>query len=321
MTTRSATKRSTIAALILALAVPYAPSAFAEDSESTREASKHFQRGVVLYNEADYRGALVEFKRAGALAPSTSTLYNIGETQYQLQDYAGALNTFERYLAEASPSDSHRAEVERNVQALRARVGFVAITTSPTGADITIDDQPVGRTPLDKPVRVTIGQRKIVATLAGRPAVVRYIDVAAEDNVSVSLQLGTGVASESSAVPAVASDGSRASKGGSGLRTVGWVTTGVLAAGAATFGVLAIKASNDLKDARATYPTTSDTLDHLANKATTYSIIADSLGIGALIVGGITLYSTLSSSSNTSSAQAGARLQMGFASVQVEGFF
>lgn len=321
MTTRSAIKRSTMAALILALAVPYAPSALAQESETTREASKHFQRGVVLYNEADYRGALVEFKRAGALTPSASTLYNIGETQYQLQDYAGALGTFERYLAEASPGESHRAEVEKNVQALRARVGFVAITTSPTGADVTIDDQPVGRTPLDKPVRVTIGQRKIVATLAGRPAVVRYIDVAAEDNVSVSLQLGTGASAESSAPsPAAASDGSRASKG-SGLRTAGWVTTGVLAAGAATFGVLAIKASNDLQAARETYPTTSENLDHLANKTTTYSIIADSLAVGALIVGGITLYSTLSSSSNPSSAQAGARLQVGFASVQVEGFF
>jgi tetratricopeptide (TPR) repeat protein len=319
MTMRKATKH-TIVALILAMAVPYAPSALAQDSESVREAGKHFQRGVVLYNEADYRGALVEFKRAGGLAPTASTLYNIGETQYQLQDYAGALGTFERYLAEASPSDGHRAEVERNVQALRARVGFVAITTLPTGADITIDDQPVGRTPLDKPVRVTIGQRKIVATLAGRPAVVRYIEVAAEDNVSVSLQLGTVVAAESPLSGTTASDSSRASRG-SGLRTAGWVTTGVLAAGAVTFGVLAIKSSNDLKTARETYPTTSDTLDHAANKVTTYSIIADALGVGALIVGGITLYSTLSSSSNPSSASAGARLQVGFASVQVEAIF
>ena len=35
-----------------------------------READKHFQHGVSLYVEADYRAALVEFTRAYALAPN-----------------------------------------------------------------------------------------------------------------------------------------------------------------------------------------------------------------------------------------------------------
>jgi len=58
-----------------------------------REAGKHFQRGVTLYNETDYRAALVEFRRAYDLAPNAAVLYNIGETEYQLRDYASALIT------------------------------------------------------------------------------------------------------------------------------------------------------------------------------------------------------------------------------------
>jgi hypothetical protein len=314
-----------VAVLVLMAAALRWGSASAQESDSVREAAKHFQRGVALYNEADYRGALVEFKRAGSLAPTAAAFYNIGETQYQLQDYAGALGSFERYLAEAGPGDSHRAEVENNIQALRSRIGFVAVTTAPAGAEITIDDQPVGKTPLDKPIRVTIGQRKVIATLPGRPAVVRYIDVAAEDNVSVNLQLGSTGPAEPAATaqPAVTgSDTSRPSRAGSGsaMRIFGWVATGALAAGAATFGVLAIKQTSDLKTERESFPTTASTLNHTANLATTYSIVADALGAGALIVGGITLYSTLSASSSAPSGTA-AQLRLGFRSVHFEANF
>ena len=57
---------------------------------SQHDAAKHFERAVVLYGESDYQGALVEFKRAYAIAPNPTVLYNIGEAQFQLQDYAGA---------------------------------------------------------------------------------------------------------------------------------------------------------------------------------------------------------------------------------------
>src|ERR1043165_5818761 len=69
----------------------------ASDS-SVKEAGKHFQRGVTLYNEADYRAALVEFKRAYEIAPNSAVLYNIGQTYYQLQNYAAALVALGRYL-------------------------------------------------------------------------------------------------------------------------------------------------------------------------------------------------------------------------------
>jgi hypothetical protein len=102
---------------------------------------------------------------------------------------------------------------------------------------------------------------------------------------------------------------------------VGWIATGVLAAGSATFGILAIKQSSDLKSQRQTYPTASSTLTHNANLVTTYSILADALGAGALIVGGITLYSTLSSSSSPPPGAARAQVSLGFSSVHFEANF
>ncbi len=166
----------------------HASPVFAQDADSpSNDAGRHFRRGVDLYGEADYAGALVEFKRAYALAPSASALFNVGEAQYQLQDYAGALKTFRRFLAEFGPGEGHRSEVERNIDVLRTRVGHVAITTTPAGADVSIDDQPAGKTPLGESVLVSVGRRKIVASMPGRAPVTRTIEVAAGDELEVSL--------------------------------------------------------------------------------------------------------------------------------------
>jgi tetratricopeptide (TPR) repeat protein len=303
MSARGGLRHKTIAVVVAALAMIVSARVNAQDADSsTREASKHFQRAVALYGEADYRASLVEFKRAYALAPNVAVLYNVGETEYQLQDYASALVTFKRYLAESPANEPHRAEVEGDVEILRSRVGHVSVATLPVGADITIDDQPVGKTPLDEAALVSIGHRKIVASMPGRLPVSKFVDVAAEDNVSVTLTLP--VPAESGAAPLASTspgEGSSGSRGiGPTLRVVGWVATAAFAGGAVTFGVLANKASSDLKRARNVFPTTTATLNHDANLATTYAAVADSLTAAAIVVGDITLFSTLSAASKSS---------------------
>jgi hypothetical protein len=284
-----------VGVVCLALVAPAVRAADA-DPGATHEAAKHFQRGVALYGETDYRAALVEFKRAYSIAPNAAVLYNVGETEFQLQDYAAALTTLQQYLAESSPSDGHRTEVESSVEVLRARVGHVTVMTSPTGADVAIDDQSVGRTPLERPVLVSIGHRKVVASMPGRPPATRYVDVAADDNVTVALQLAAPA--DAAATPSRAATGrdpEPTSGGGSTLRLLGWLGTGILGAGAVTFAVLADRESTTLATDRATYPTSSATLTHESRLTTTYAILADSLAGAALVLGGVTLISTLTS--------------------------
>jgi PEGA domain len=290
-----------LAALVVVL------GARAARADDTRQASKHFQRGVSLYGEADYRAALVEFRRAYALAPNAAVLYNVGETQYQLQDYAAALTTFEHFLAEASPADPHRGEVEGDLDVLRARVGHVSVTTIPPGADVVVDDQPVGKTPFERPLLVSIGHRKIVATLAGRPPVTRTVDVATDDSVSVTMQLPdppeAAPAATHADLPARPPDSPPPSHGGATLRVLGWTATAMLAAGAITTGVLAFQESRSLETARATYPASAQILNHDASMTTTYSTVADVLTAGAVVVGGATLLSTLLSHSPSTPAR------------------
>ncbi|MGD0525209.1 MAG: PEGA domain-containing protein [Polyangiaceae bacterium] len=286
-----------LATSVLFAAALLATTAARADDASNRQAFKHFQRGVALYGEADYRAALVEFKRAYSVAPNPAVLYNVGETQYQLQDYAGALTTFEHFLAETAPGDAHRTEVEGDLETLRARVGHLTITTIPTGADVTIDDQPVGKTPLDRAVLVSIGHRKVMASLTGRPATTRYVDVAADDTLTVTIQLPepsvpTAALAPRLDAPPRSSETTTPSHGSGTLRWIGWTATGALAAGAVTSGILGIRESHELEAARATYPVSSQTLNHDAQLTTAYSIVADSLAAAAIVVGSVTLLST-----------------------------
>lgn len=309
MTKRRLRSRLVAGAFALSLAAIAIDATAQDPANAMREASKHFERGVTLYGETDYAGALVEFKRAHALSPNAAVLYNVGEAQYQLQDYASALVTFTRYLAETPLGGDHRAEVDNNLEVLRTRVGHLSVATVPPGADVSVDDQPAGKTPLDERVLVSVGHRKVTAVLPGRPPLTRFVDVAADDNVSVTLEL-----------PAVAPDARPpadrralgeprgASRTGATLRTIGWIATGTLAAGAAGAGALALRESVDLKNERNVFPASPDTLKYDSARTLTYSILADSLAAGAVVLGGITLLSTLTASSSRTEGSARLRL-------------
>jgi tetratricopeptide (TPR) repeat protein len=290
-----------ILALTTATATLTAPAAVrlahAETPAAVKKAGKHFQRGVALYNETDYRAALVEFRRAYEVAPNPAVLYNIGQTYYQLQSYAQALTTFERYLAESGDSASHKKEVEDTVDILRARVGKLAIAINLEGCEVTVDDELVGRTPIGEPVLVSIGRRKVIAMCEGRTAETRIVEVAAGDLLEVKISL----AASAGAQPLGAQPGKPAGAGTSAAtwRKVGWISTGVLAAAAVTTGALALMASSDLDDERGTYPSSQDALDDKATKLRRLSLAADLLGAATLVVGGITLTLTLTRSKSS----------------------
>lgn len=302
--------RHPLAALALALAAHLAllsltaAPALAETPAAVKKAGKHFQRGVVLYNEADYRAALVEFRRAYEVAPNPAVLYNIGQTYYQLQSYAQALTTFERYLAEAGDAAPHRKEVDETVEVLRARVGKLNLTLNREGCEVTVDDELVGKSPLGEPVLVSIGRRKIIAMCEGRPAETRVVEVAAGDVVEVSI----AIAAPPTGTPPGAPAGLRLDRASpapassaASWRKAGWIGTGVLAAAALTTGTLAVLASRDLDDERHTFPSSLDTLDDKSARLRRLSLAADVLGAAALVVGGVTLTFTLTSRSRRSS--------------------
>lgn len=278
-------KRLLLASLLL---VPHL--ATAQPAGDTAEAGKRFTAGVALYNEADYAAALVEFKRAYAVAPNFVVLYNIGQTHYQLQDYANAYTVLSQFLTEAPQDAEHRAEVVQTVELLKSRIGKIDVTTTEPGAVVSIDGVAVGKTPLVSPVLVSIGKRTIVVSAAGKETQTRTVEISAGDLLRQEIVLVAPVTAQP-AQPLVTTpeDGQSSVT----LAKALWIGTGVLAAGAVTFGVLAWRAEDDLEDLRATYPVTRDQLTDQADKVQLYSTLGDVLGVATLLAGGAALVLTL----------------------------
>ncbi|MBI5535379.1 MAG: PEGA domain-containing protein [Deltaproteobacteria bacterium] len=301
--------------------------------EAKEEAQRRFEQGKELYEENDFRGALIEFRRAYQLAPNYKLLYTIAQVYYQLQDYASSLQTFEKYLADGGRevTAARKAEVEKEIERLKTRVAKVDISTNVPGATISIDDVEVGTTPFSKPVMVSAGRRKVTASLKGKTPVTRMLDLAGGDTSRLAIELQAGDDSQAGR------EGNEAKPGGASsvnpihpepekpastgkFPWIAWGVTGLFAVGTTITGVLALSASKDLASKRDTPNVGSDTLEDARSKTSTLALTTDILGAATLVAGGVSLYLTLKKGE---SAPASGTVQLGFApgTVQVLGRF
>jgi tetratricopeptide (TPR) repeat protein len=264
---------------------PSAPPtpAGAPSTERLNEARAHYDRGLKLFDDGAYDGARVEFQQAYDIQPSFKILYNLGLVHKQLVDYASALSSFERYLSEGGLNidENRRAEVAREVASLKARVGTLNITTNVPGAEVSVDDVSIGRTPLSSPLRVNPGNRKISATKAGRVPASRVIQVTGSSVMNVQLELP-----ETRTVVVVDKPTRRVPWGG-------WAITGALALGAGATGYLALQSDSKLDDARAKFNADPDDLSSRSSTTRALGIATDVLAVGAVAAGALSLYYTI----------------------------
>ena len=283
------------AALVLqALSTPL--TAAADDGAAhakVHDAADHFERGVTLYEEHDFRAALIEFERAYSIAPHYAVLYNVGQCRYQLEDYAGSLAAFEKYLATGGtqgPADQRR-RVEATVDDLRKRVARVLVTTDVDGAEISVDDVVVGTTPLASPLVVSEGRRKIGASKAGYATASRTVDVAGSDSTEAKLYLEptTPPVAPPRPLPAtwvVVPPAHAASRSVAPILAMFGLAAGGIGVGA-VFGVLAVGNKNDLDLAcqnRGCPPSSEAEIAALKRNAV-ISTVGFSIGTAGLVAG------------------------------------
>ena len=259
------------------------------------EAKAHLANGASLYDENNFRAALVEFQKAYELAPSYKILFNIAQVEMELQDYAGALKAYTRYMKEGGPDvPSERAtQVNAEIERLKGRVGFLVVQTAP-GAQVLVDDVQVGYAPLADPIPVAAGQHRVTVTTNGRDPVNRVFDVAGKETVTAALALDSaaGAPQPMKQVAVAVPTGPRSKT----AEYVMWSATGVFVVGAGVFGVIAHSDSNDLTALRNSYPVTADQLNSQHSKTVRDAALTDAFTGAAIISAGIALYLTLSHS-------------------------
>lgn len=187
--------RSLLAAgLILALSLG-AGIVHAQDGD-IEEARANFNRGVELYGQSDYQGALAAFQEAYRIRPHPAVRVNMANCYDHLSRPVEAIFHFEHYLSEMgrnAPAPQRR-EVEQALTSLRQRVGRVALHVAPDGATVRIDDAEERRTPVLEDVVLTAGTHRVVVSLNGYRTETRTIDVTGGREVSFDLRLERGAA-------------------------------------------------------------------------------------------------------------------------------
>jgi hypothetical protein len=335
-----ATRRHAIAALLVSvnaatLSHPcraQSPAA-APSVDSAKDAESHFRSGVVLYKDGDPSGALVEFKRAYELEPNYRVLYNIGQTYFQLQRYAEALTALASYLSAGGSQvpSARRSSVQEDIRQLHARVAQVDVRVSVDGAQVLVDDQPVGTSPIEGPVLVSLGHRRISASKVGWLPQERFVDVAAGDHATVSLELQTGTSPSAASPPAPPmlvkvsatpahptqeATTSPARPPQSSPPWLLWGATGVLAAATTVTGILTLSARSDLSSQLGSFPGNADAIDQARSRAKAFGLVTDGLLVATTLAGGIALYATFAGS-GSQAARKGVEAGLGASGIQL----
>lgn len=294
-------KRPVWSAVLVALlaAAPAQAEPDARKGRALDEAREHARQGAALYRESDFAAALVEFKRAYALAPNYRVLYNVGQTLAELQDYVAAQLAFERYLGEggAKIPRQRRAAVEAEVVKLSARVASVRVQINVDDAEVLVDGAPVGRSPLAGPLRLNAGVRTIAASKPPLVSATRSVELAGRDQATIVLEL-TPPAPPSlvSPLPSPPSSTSLASastaRPGAAPATpwVGLALTGTFAAGAVVTGLFTLDARHDFNRELERLPSSEGDVDRARTRMHALAISTDVLAVAALATAAISAY-------------------------------
>jgi len=300
------TRRARWLGLPVALLIATAASAsWADEVPISDSARQHFQAGVNLLQDPDgarYAEAYREFQMAYADSPSWKILSNLGIAALKLERDGEAADAFAKYLAEGGNNidADERAQVERDLQTLRAGLVKVNISSDPPGALIS-DERvpPAGATVVNRygPLAAALdlgirgGHHRMTASLSGYKDAVWEFDTPGQGDAHVFKLEKIGATGETTTPgggitqPPTATTSRPVPAG----VFIGVAATGALAAGGAVVGVLALGKKSDYDAAN--HPTTVDEQNHardLRKSGQTLNLIADGLFAGAVVAAGVT---------------------------------
>lgn len=132
-------------------------------------AKAEYEAGRVLYADKDYGNAILKFQRAYELSNDPRLLWNVAVCEKNLRRYSRMLATIRKYEREADSTltADERAQAAEIIKTVEAFVSVLDLRIAEEGAEVFIDDESVGTTPLAEPLIVDVGMRRIRVTKPG----------------------------------------------------------------------------------------------------------------------------------------------------------
>lgn len=157
------------------------------------EAQKHWDTAIALYTRNQWDGARTSFNAAYDASKNPRVLFNVAVCDKNLGRYARAIDVFKQELAEGKGQldAAEEADVKAQIAGLEQFVAHVTVEVSEAGAEVWVDEQKVGVSPLPGPVSVSIGERRIRATKAGFAEARESVELKGGASRTVALKLSS----------------------------------------------------------------------------------------------------------------------------------
>lgn len=143
--------------------------AFAQVPAAQTQAEEHIQKGLESRRSGDDLAALAEYETAYRLFPTPRGAAQLGLCNHAL----GRWIESQRYISEALRAKKdpwvikNREILSQSLEAVKTRIGFVALQGDPAGASVKVNGAVVGQLPLSAPIRVVAGDVEVSVRAPG----------------------------------------------------------------------------------------------------------------------------------------------------------
>jgi hypothetical protein len=172
-----------------AAAKPSKPKPLAESLPP--DAKADYATGKVLFTDGDFAGALIKFEAAFAKFNDPRLLWNMAACEKNLRHYAKVLHLLARYRKEGGALLTSEDVQDANdlATALEPFTTQVTLSANEPDAEVFIDDEKVGTTPLPEPLVLDVGVRHFRAIKAGFRTYDAQIPIGGAKTTSVEVKL------------------------------------------------------------------------------------------------------------------------------------
>ncbi len=282
-----------------AMLIAYA--SFVTPASAGDAAQEHMRRGVELRKDNRDRDALREFQEAYALSPAAGIRAQIGLAEQALGEWTSSESDLQAALQADDPWIARNRQVlDQALEFVNSQLGWVDVHCNVNGAELVVNDSPVGRTPTDKAVRVAAGKARVRLKADGYLPAERLVPIEARGHSLVDVVLKPILPAPQREDVAFA-EHSHPLDAKSRARISPWWGVTVLGVGTAALGVggaLGVmtfedKASRDTHCAAHRCNADGLSLDAEARREATASTIATGVGVAFLGAGAWLLWRSL----------------------------
>lgn len=179
------------AGIAIVLMAASASSSYAADTPAadalTDKAAALYEDGVAAYKKSKIAEARASFLAAWALKKHWQIAASLADCEVKLGLDREAAEHFAYFLRKA-PESRRTADVEQLYKAARAKVAMLTITVDAPGADVAVDGNVIGKSPLEDPVFVQPGTHAIEARM-GTTVATQQVEASQGSESPVSLSV------------------------------------------------------------------------------------------------------------------------------------